>query len=85
MAQANTALITGASSGIGEALARIHAGKGGDLVLVARSRNKLETLQAELESQQGVKVTVIVADLSDPEAANEIFSRTEAMGIVVDT
>ncbi|MEW8322633.1 MAG: SDR family oxidoreductase [Candidatus Thiodiazotropha taylori] len=85
MAQANTALITGASSGIGEALARIHAGKGGDLVLVARSRNKLETLQVELESQQGVKVTVIVADLSDPEAANEIFSRTEAMGIVVDT
>ncbi|MCG7898827.1 MAG: SDR family oxidoreductase [Candidatus Thiodiazotropha weberae] len=85
MTQTNTALITGASSGIGKALARIHADKGGNLVLVARSGNKLETLKSELESEQGIKVTVIVADLSDPDAAYDIYKRTEELGIVVDT
>ncbi|MEM0896201.1 MAG: SDR family NAD(P)-dependent oxidoreductase, partial [Verrucomicrobiota bacterium] len=44
-----TALITGASSGIGKEIARLHAERGGDLVIVARSREKLETLKGELE------------------------------------
>ncbi|HFK2130556.1 TPA: SDR family NAD(P)-dependent oxidoreductase, partial [Pseudomonas aeruginosa] len=46
--ETRTALITGASSGIGLELARIHAGKGGDVVLVARSRDKLEAIKREL-------------------------------------
>ncbi|MES9853399.1 MAG: SDR family oxidoreductase [Candidatus Thiodiazotropha sp. L084R] len=85
MTHTNTALITGASSGIGKSLARIHAMKGGDLVLVARSRNKLETLKSELESEHGVRVTVIVEDLSKPDSAQSIFNRTEELGIIVDT
>ncbi|MEM6985388.1 MAG: SDR family NAD(P)-dependent oxidoreductase, partial [Pseudomonadota bacterium] len=56
---ANTALITGASGGIGLELARIHARKGGDLVLVARSRDKLDALAADLKDAHGVAVTVI--------------------------
>jgi len=69
MATSNTALVTGASGGIGMELARIHAQKGGDLVLVARSEDKLEALKAELESEHGVSVLVIAEDLSQPEAA----------------
>lgn len=85
MAQQNTALITGASSGIGLELAYIHAQKGGDLVLVARSTDKLESLKKSLESNYQVKVTVIAEDLSDPASARRIFEQTEAQGIQVST
>ena len=51
-----TALITGASGGIGLELARLHAAKGGDVVLVARSRDKLESIKQELQTRYGVKV-----------------------------
>lgn len=51
----NTALITGSSSGIGAELARYHASKGGDTVLVARTEDKLETLKLELEKNMGLK------------------------------
>lgn len=81
----STALITGASSGIGFELARIHANKGGNLVLVARSQNKLEALKKELEEKHKIKVTVIISDLSQPNAAENIFKQTEAEGIVIDT
>jgi short-subunit dehydrogenase len=84
MNNTNTALITGASSGIGLELARLHAAKGGDLVLVARSRDKLEALQRELQKQYSIAVEVIAEDLSDPEAAARIFQRTQAQGITVD-
>ena len=76
-----TALITGASSGIGLELARIHASKGGDVVLVARSRNKLESLQQELQTRYGVQVHVITEDLADPTSADRIFCATEALGL----
>jgi len=55
----NTALITGASSGIGLELARIHASKGGDLVLVARNTAKLEALKIELQQAYRISVFII--------------------------
>ncbi len=54
----NTALITGASNGIGYELAKIHAAAGGDLVLVARNKSKLDELKATLEQQFNVAVIV---------------------------
>jgi len=81
---ANLALITGASGGIGLELARIHAEKGGDLVLVARSKDKLGTLAAELSSAHGVQVTVLAEDLAHPGAAKRVFEATEAAGLSVD-
>ncbi len=80
----NTALITGASGGIGLELARIHAKKGGNLVLVARSKDKLEKLANELELAHGIQAAVIAADLAKPEAAQEIFDQTELAGITID-
>jgi short-subunit dehydrogenase len=80
----NTALITGASSGIGWELAKIHARKGGDLVLVARSQDKLEALKRELEAQYRINATVIAEDLARPGAAQRIFERTQALGLAVD-
>ena len=77
------ALITGASGGIGEELARIHAKKGGDLVLVARTRARLHALQAELESEYKITVTVIVEDLSLAGSAQKVFSATQAGGMKV--
>lgn len=60
----STALITGASSGIGKELAKIHAEKGGDAVLVARSKDELNQLKTELEATFNIQATVITADLS---------------------
>ena len=80
----NCALITGASSGIGLELAKIHAQKGGDLVLVARSEEKLQQLKRQLEKQHSVLVAVIVEDLSQAGAAGRIFAQTQSMGLVVD-
>ena len=80
----NTALVTGASSGIGAELARLHATKGGDLVLVARREDALNKLKSELEAAYSIKATVIVADLAQPDAAEKIFAATEAAGIQVD-
>ena len=80
----NTALITGASSGIGLELARIHAARHGDVVLVARSRDKLDSIKQELQTRYGVKAYVIVEDLADPASADRIFSATEALGLSID-
>jgi len=79
-----TALITGASSGIGVELARIHARRGGDLVLVARRQDRLESLKAELESAHGVKVHVIVQDLTRADAAAQIHRELIARGVPID-
>jgi hypothetical protein len=78
------ALITGASTGIGKELAHIHAEKGGDLIIVARSKDKLEMLKTELEKKHSVKVTVIAKDLGLPEAPKEIYDEVKKAGIVVD-
>lgn len=79
-----TALITGASSGIGMELARIHAARGGDLVIVARSRDKLAALAAELEGAHGVRVTVIAQDLTEPGAPQAVYDDAQAAGLQVD-
>lgn len=78
------ALITGASTGIGKEFAHIHAERGGDLVIVARSKDKLAELKDELEVKYQVKVTIIVKDLSLPEAAKEVYDEVKKAGIQVD-
>ena len=80
----NTALITGASSGIGLELSRYHASKGGDLVLVARREDALNKLKSELEAAYNIKATVIVADLTQLDAAHVIYKKTEDAGIKID-
>ncbi|MEM9413236.1 MAG: SDR family NAD(P)-dependent oxidoreductase, partial [Planctomycetota bacterium] len=78
------ALITGASSGIGKELARLHASKGGDLVIVARRENELNDLKAELESDHGVGVTCISMDLTDPKAPQELYDAINSQKIEVE-
>jgi short-subunit dehydrogenase len=78
-----TALITGASGGIGWELARIHASRGGNLVLVARNKTKLDERKADLEKQYGVRVHSIAKDLSRPGASNEIYEEVKSLDIRV--
>ena len=79
------ALITGASSGIGLELARLHAARGGDLVLVARRLDRLNALKDEIEAGSGRKVLVIAEDLADPGAPERIAAQVEVQGIAIDT
>ncbi|MDD9268833.1 SDR family NAD(P)-dependent oxidoreductase [Paenibacillus sp. GCM10023248] len=79
-----TALITGASSGIGEVFARQLARQGHRLILVARSKAKLDKLAAELSGTYRIEVDVITADLSEMHAALTIYERTEQLGVHVD-
>ncbi len=78
-----TALITGASGGIGLELAKIHAGKGDDLVLVARSGDRLGILKAELEAKYKIKVYTIEKDLSVMHSAGEVYDELKGRGIPV--
>ncbi len=79
-----TALITGASNGIGLELARIHASKGDNLVLVARNKAKLDELKAELENQFKVSVYTIGKDLSATNSALEVYQETTKQKIKID-
>ena len=79
-----TALITGASAGIGKALAPLFARDGHDVILVARGRERLEQLAAELTMLHGVQAHVIVADLGDPRAPVAIFEEVRERGLSVD-
>jgi short-subunit dehydrogenase len=79
-----TALITGASSGIGEELARCFAKGGFDLVLAARSADKLKALAAELEKAHGVAVRVQPADLSKPGSAQSVAAALKRKHVAVD-
>jgi uncharacterized protein len=79
-----TALITGASGGIGLELARIHASKGDNLVLVARSGDKLEEVKTELESKYKIIVCNIIKDLSVKDSAAEVFNEVKNRNIEVD-
>lgn len=80
----NTALITGASTGIGLELAKIHSSKGGDLVLVARNERRLAEIKAELENRFSVSVLVINKDLSIPDSAQELYDEIRSRNIRID-
>ncbi|UCG82675.1 MAG: SDR family oxidoreductase [Dehalococcoidia bacterium] len=78
------ALVTGASYGIGYELAKIFAKDAKNIVVVARSQDRLEGLKAEIESEYGTSVMVLPKDLSDPNSPQEIFSELEKGSIKVD-
>ncbi|MHB1673919.1 MAG: SDR family NAD(P)-dependent oxidoreductase [Acidobacteriaceae bacterium] len=79
------ALITGASSGLGEEFARQLAARGWSLVLVARSQDRLEKVRGELMSaHMGIDVVAIPLDLTAPGAPAELFQRTQAAHLDVD-
>ncbi|MDR1345682.1 MAG: SDR family oxidoreductase [Bacteroidales bacterium] len=77
-------LITGASNGIGYELTKLFAAGKHNLILVARSENKLLTIKEELELQHGISIAVIAKDLSRENAAQELFEATQASGLAVD-
>lgn len=80
----NTALVTGASSGLGRDFSHIHAERGGDLVIVARRGEALRELKRELESKHGVDVVCITADLTDEAAPQRIYDQLRGENIEVD-
>lgn len=79
-----TALVTGASSGLGKEFAKIHAKNGGDLVIIARSKDKLVELKEELEKEYKIHVSVIEKDLTEPNAAQEVYNFVKFSKIEID-
>jgi short-subunit dehydrogenase len=79
-----TALITGASSGIGEAFAEVFAAAGFDLVVTARRADRLHALADRLSRRHGRRVHVIVADLASPHAVSDLCAEVARRGIAVD-
>jgi uncharacterized protein len=79
-----TALITGASNGIGLELAKIHASKGDNLVLVARNKEKMDILKTSLEKEFKISVYTIGKDLSASNAAQDVYNETTKNNIVID-
>src|SRR4028119_925016 len=79
-----TALITGASAGIGAAFAQELAARQTNLVLVARSEVKLQQLAQQLQEQYKIQVDVIVQDLTEPKAAKTVFDIVTEKGLTID-
>ncbi|MEP0964632.1 MAG: SDR family oxidoreductase [Roseobacter sp.] len=79
----NTALITGASAGIGREFARYHAAKGGDLIITARRGEALDALKSELEAAHEISVTPIALDLGAPNGAAELYGQLKGRTIDV--
>ena len=73
----DTALITGASSGLGREFARIHAARGGDVIITARREAELLALKAELEADHSVTVHTIALDLGAPGGADALWIRSK--------
>jgi short-subunit dehydrogenase len=84
MAARPVALITGASMGLGAEFARLLAANGHDLVLTARSADKLAAVKREIEGLHGAAVRIIVADLADGNAPRAIFDEVTAAGLEID-
>jgi short-subunit dehydrogenase len=82
--QGKWALVTGASAGIGEALAVELAAAGANLVLTARRADRLETLGGRLGGEFGIQTRIVVADLEQPDAPEKIFAATEGSGLEID-
>jgi short-subunit dehydrogenase len=80
----NTTLITGASSGIGEVFARKLAARGRNVLLVARSEDKLITVCNELGRSNSVRAQYVALDLSKPESPPRLFEEAEKRGMTVD-
>ena len=80
----NTTLITGASSGIGECFARKLAARGRNVLLVARSEEKLITLCNELGRSNNIRAQYVALDLSEPESAAQLFAEATKRGLSVD-
>lgn len=80
----NVAFITGASSGLGKEFAKIHASQGGDVIVVARREERLNTLKKEIEDTYGTNVMVIAKDLTSPSAPKEIYEQVNKAGIQVN-
>ena len=79
-----TALITGASSGIGEAFAEVFAAHGFDLVITARREDRLSAVAARLEQRYGIRVLVFVADHSRPDTAERLCTELATRGLTID-
>jgi short-subunit dehydrogenase len=82
--EGSSALVTGASSGLGEVFARELAQRGANVVLVARSQDKLEALAQELRDGFQVSVEVLACDLSEPGAGAGLAARVGERGVQVD-
>jgi short-subunit dehydrogenase len=83
-AERRTALVTGASSGIGEAFAEALAERGHDLVITARRTDRLIALRDTLARKHGVRVEVIGADLADPRAPDQLREQIAELGLTID-
>ena len=80
----NTALITGASAGLGVEFARYHAAQGGDVILTARREGALNDLKAELEAKHGITAYVFALDLGAPGGADKLYELVKEAGLRVD-
>ncbi|AFZ58738.1 SDR family oxidoreductase [Anabaena cylindrica FACHB-243] len=80
----STALITGASGGIGKAFAEELAARKTNLVLVARSVEKLTQIATQLQQKHQIQVEVIAKDLTEPNATNDVFDAIKTKGLTID-
>src|SRR3954465_10514180 len=80
----SAALVTGASSGLGEAMARELAQRGHGVVLVARSEERLRALAGELATAHGVRAEAVACDVTDPDARDRLEAEVARLGLRVD-
>lgn len=79
-----TALITGATGGLGKEFVKVFAGNGINLILVGRNPQKLQTLRNSVQKRYGIKVNSIAVDFTNDDAAETIYNETKKLGVQVD-